>query len=292
MGLAVAAQAQPAAPVVQARTANGSPVLGHDASGESITSDHFQVELMRVPEEHRAAALANKEGVQQLVGNLLVRRLLAKEALRDGLDKDANVQAALTMARDRVLSDARLAKIDQQNAPSDAALEAYARSAYQAAGARLDRPAQTSASHILIENKGPESLQKAKDLLAQLRAGASFEDLAKANSADPGSAAKGGSLGSFSAGQMVRPFEDATNALKKPGELSEPVETQFGYHIIRLDSRRDKGPAPFEEVRQALMNEARVSILNEARNNKAASMGKDFVFERAAIEALGKTPAK
>lgn len=289
---ATSAVAQTTAPAAPVSAPQPTHALVHDAAGDSITVADVQAELLRVPEANRAQALGNPNGVEQLVTNLLVRRLLAKEALRDGLDKDALIQSNLAMAKDRVLSDARLAKIDQQNAPGDAALEAHARNVYQAGGARFDIPAQTRASHILIENKGPESLAKAKDLLTQLRAGASFEDLAKANSADTGSGARGGSLGFFGPGQMVRPFEDATNALQKPGDLSEPIETQFGYHIIRLDERKAKGRAPFEEVRAALIAEARVALLNEARTIKAASLTKGFVIDRQAIQALSSLAGK
>jgi len=294
LGLVASAVAQPAGQAAQVPAAVSNPdqVLVQDATGEKITVGDIQAELMRIPEANRVRMLANPDGIQQVVSNLLVRRLLAKEAIRDGLDKDATVQASLLMAKDRVLSDARLLKIDQQNTPSEAALEAYARNSYQASGIRFDKPGQTRASHILIENKGPESLQKAKDLLSQLRAGASFEALAKEHSADPGSAARGGSLGFFGAGQMVRPFEDATNALQKPGDLSEPVESQFGYHIIRLDERREKGRQPFEEVRPVLINEARMALINDARTIKAESLSKHFVIDRPAIEALSKSAGK
>jgi len=247
-------------------------------------------ELQRAPEAERKAVLAKPEVVQQIASNLLVRRVLAAEGERDGLAQDPIVAAALAVARDRVLSDARLARLDAQNAPSAAAIDAYARDLYQANASKFERPAQTRARHILIANNGPESLKKAQDLLAQLRAGASFEELAKANSADPGSAARGGDLGFFGAGQMVRPFEDAVNALAKPGDLSEPVESQFGYHIIRLEERRGKGPQPYEEVRSQLLAEARTAILNESRVQKVQSMSKDFVFEKEAIEGLSKQP--
>jgi peptidyl-prolyl cis-trans isomerase C len=168
-------------------------------------------------------------------------------------------------------------------------LEAYARNLYQANPAKFEKPAQTRARHILLAKSGPESLQKAKDLLAQLRAGASFEELAKANSTDQGSAAKGGDLGFFPAGKMVQPFEEAVNKLSKPGDLSEPVESQFGYHIIRLEERQEKSLRPYTEVREQVMQEARASILSESRVQLVQELNKGFVFDTAAIEALGKS---
>lgn len=267
-------------------------VLATGPNGVVIHSADVLAEVSRLPEVTRKAFLGQPDSVQQLTSNLLVRRILAKEAARDGLEKDPLVAASVNIARDRVLSDARLANLDTQNAPSEAALEAYARSLYQAEPSKFEQPAQTRVRHILIPNAGLASLEKAKELLSQLRGGASFEDLAKANSSDTVSAANGGDLGFFSDGKMVRPFEDAVNKLAKPGDLSEPVETQFGYHIIRLEERRAKGRQSFEEVRPKLKAEARTAILNEARVTKVQSMNKDLVFNQDAIKAIGQSAGR
>lgn len=293
----VSAQSAPAAPgqapatnatAIAVQVNPGSMVIARGLFNQVVTLDDLNAELLRMTEASRQKVLSNPETIQQVATNLLVRRVLAFEAQRDGLAKLPLVAAALNIASDRALSDARLAKLDEQNSPSDAALEAYARNAYQASGARFEKPAQTRARHILIDNKGPESLAKANELLAQLRAGASFEDLAKANSTDAGSAARGGDLGFFGAGQMVRPFEDAVNTLNKPGDLSAPVESQFGYHIIRLEERREQSRQPYEAVRTVLMNEARIPLTNEARIAKITSINKEVSFDKGAIEALSK----
>ena len=281
------APASQAAPT--ASTATPTTVLARGPGGVAVTVADVMSELLRAPDASRQAALARPETLQQIANNLLVRRVLAAEATRDGLGKDPIVAASVAIAQDRALSDARLARLDAQNTPSDAALEAYARNLYQANATKFDKPAQTRARHILLANSGPESLQKAKDLLAQLRAGASFEELAKTHSTDAGSGARGGDLGFFSAGQMVRPFEDAVNALAKPGDLSEPIESQFGYHIIRLEERREKGRQPYDEVRAQLLAEARTAILNESRLQKVQLMNKDIVYEREIIEGLARS---
>lgn len=266
--------------------ARATPALA--VTGADVMADV----LSRVPPAERDALLKRPEALQQIAGNLLLRRVLAAEAERDGLPKSPLVGAAMNIALDRVLSDARLAALDAQNAPSEAAVEARARQIYQIGGPRFERPAESRASHILIENASADSLKKAKEILARLRAGESFEALAKAESADPGSAARGGDLGFFGPGKMVRPFEDAVNALSKPGDVSEPVESQFGYHIIRLDERRPKGLVDFETVRAQLQGEARAAVLNNARIEKVQSMNKDFVFDRAALELLGATAGR
>lgn len=283
------AQATSTSPASAAATATaGSPILARGLAGVVVSASDVLSEMRRAPQAEQKTFLANTDAVEKLVNNLLVRRQLAAEAIRDGLNKDPVTAATAAIALDRALSDARLAKLDAQNTPSDAALEAEARTIYKDNEANFIRPPQTRASHILLSSTAPDSLQKAKDLLAKLRAGASFEELAKANSTDAGSAVRGGDLGYFSAGSMVQPFEDALKALIKPGDLSEPVESQFGYHIIRLEDRRDKGLQPFEEVRDQIMAEGRTAILNESRVQKVKSINKDIVFDKAAIEAFTK----
>jgi peptidyl-prolyl cis-trans isomerase C len=116
------------------------------------------------------------------------------------------------------------------------------------------KPDQAKASHILIgvdPQADADTKKKAKDkidgILKDVKAGKDFAELAKANSTCP-SSAQGGDLGMFGKGQMVKPFEDAAFALK-PGETSGVVETQFGYHIIKLTEKQEAQTTPFEEVK-------------------------------------------
>jgi peptidyl-prolyl cis-trans isomerase C len=281
------------AAAAQQSAISASEILARGPEGVLISVADVLAELQRAPVAERQTILSKPEVVRQIASNLLVRRVLAAEAVREGAGADPIINAAIDIAKDRVLSDARLARLDVQNTPTEAALDSYARGIYLAKGAaRFEKPAQTRASHILLDNTGPESLRKALELLTQLRAGASFEELAKANSTDPGSAARGGDLGFFAAGKMVPAFEDALNKLSKPGELSEPVQSQFGYHIIRLEERREKSQQPYEEVRDQLMREAQMAILNESRVQKSLALNKEFVFQQNAIETLAKSAAQ
>ena len=93
---------------------------------------------------------------------------------------------------------------------------------------------------------------KADDLLVKLKAGGDFAKLATENSDDPGSKIKGGDLGWVSKNQTVPPFEQAALALKTPGELSPVVESEYGYHIIKLVEHQDAGPVPFPEVKDRI----------------------------------------
>lgn len=277
---------------VGVNSAGQPPVFARSTSGLVVTADDVLSDMTRMPEETRRVVATKPETLQQIASNLMTRRALANEAEVNNLAKTPTVAAALAIARDRVLSDARLAQMDAQNTPSDATIEAYARQLFVTNSDKFERPAQTRARHILLANSGPEAMDKAKALLVQLRGGASFEETAKANSIDPGSAARGGDLGFFAAGQMVRPFEDAVTKLSKAGDLSEPVESQFGLHIIRLEERREKGKSTFDDVRPQLLLDAKTAILNDARAQKVFSLSKDISFDPAAMEAFAKSSAR
>lgn len=269
-----------------------NPVLARGPFGLKITGSDVASELSRMPEEARRFNATKVDTLQQIANNLLVRRILAHEAEVSKLAQSTTVAATLAIARDRILSDARLAQMDAQNAPTDATLQTYARQIYSANSEKYERPAQTRARHILIANTGPEAVLKAKALLAQLRGGASFEELAKANSTDTTSAARGGDLGFFSPGQMVRPFEDALAKLVKPGDLSDPVESQFGIHIVKLEERREKGRQSFEQVQQQLTAEAKTAILNDARLQKVGSFSKEIQMDDAAIQSFATSSGR
>lgn len=138
---------------------------------------------------------------------------------------------------------------------TDNDLKAY----YQKQIAEYTLPEKVKAAHILItlsEKAGKEETQKAeekaKEVLAKLKAGEDFGHLAQTYSADPGSAQNGGELGTFGKGEMVPEFEKAAFAMKKPGELSGLVRSQFGLHIIKLIDHYPETHEPFEKVKAEL----------------------------------------
>jgi peptidyl-prolyl cis-trans isomerase C len=236
----------------------------------------------------RAEFFKRPENIHQVVNNLIVRRYLAKKGEDAKLFDDRVVQAALNIARDRVMSDAQLNKMDQENEPNDSTIEAYAKAVYQANIEKYESPAQTRASHILIEKKEETGIKVAEELLAKIKNGANFEELAKEHSKDPGSAVRGGDLGYFGAGRMVPPFDAAVNKLSKIGDISPIVESQFGYHIIRLDDRKPKTVQSFEEVKDKLSFESRAAILTEKRIQEVKKITSEITFEKDAIVKLSK----
>ncbi len=171
---------------------------------------------------------------------------------------------------------------------------------YQANIERYQTPEERRASHILIpaaasasaEDKAKAKAQ-AEDLLKQIKSSpGKFAELAARFSKDPGSAEKGGDLGFFGRGLMAKPFDTAVFALKV-GELAGPVETQYGYHIIRLDKVKPSQTTPFEAVKQQIVDEVRKPKLGKAYAEAAESFN-DLVYEQfdslqPAAEALKLT---
>jgi peptidyl-prolyl cis-trans isomerase C len=281
--------------VVQAKEAkttnqnlNQGEVLARAPGGVQVTTADILSEVNKMNPAVRQDFFKEPQNVQQVTNNLLVRRILAAEAQKEKLDNDLVVQAGLAVAKDRVLSDARLNQMDKANEPNEKAIEAYARNKYQANFEKFQVPAQSRASHILIEKKDDNSIKEAQELLAKIKGGAKFEDLAKEFSKDPGSAARGGDLGFFGEGRMVKPFEDAVKALGKPGDISDVVESQFGFHIIRLEERQAKTTRSFEEVKPQLMAESRNELLSQKRVLKVQDISKTMTFEKDAIEKMAK----
>jgi peptidyl-prolyl cis-trans isomerase D len=158
---------------------------------------------------------------------------------------------------------------------------------YQQNAARLSQPEQRTASHVLITvAKGAEAATKARarakavQLTAALqKAPASFAEVARKESQDPGSAAQNGSLGSFGRGAMVKPFDEAVFSMK-PGEIRGPVESEFGFHIIRLDSIQPATVAPLESVRA----EIEAGLRKQKAQKKFSELAENFsnlVYEKA-----------
>lgn len=262
-----------------------APVVA-EGLGLSITVDDLNADAQRIPANARPQALSKPDAVQQAASNLFVRRALAAEAEKAGLGNDPTLIATLRLARDRILSDAMLAKIDKENKPSDDAVEKAARAAYQADPKRFTTGEQIHARHILIAGNTEKAKEKAEKVLADLKAGADFEKTAKELSADPGSAARGGDLGFFEEGRMVPEFDQALKELKKPGDMSGLVRTQFGWHVIKLEGRRPGGVRAYEEVRDELRQMVTNQLQSDARLKEAGRLAGSAKFNREAIEAF------
>jgi peptidyl-prolyl cis-trans isomerase C len=178
------------------------------------------------------------EQKNQVLDELITMQLVSTQAVKDGVDKDPEVAANLNVLRMRILSDGESQKFLKGKEPTDAELHAE----YDGDITTMDKT-EYHARHILVPTK-----EKAEQLIKKLKGGAKFEDVAKAESTD-NSKTSGGDLGWFTATRMVKPFADAVKALKKGETTPEPVQTQYGWHIIKLEETREVTPPPFEQVK-------------------------------------------
>lgn len=173
---------------------------------------------------------------------LVNREILVQEADKLGLGTTPDVKAQLEIARQSILIRALVTDYLKKNPVKDADIKAeYDKFKSQASDKEYH------ARHILVETE-----DEAKAIIAKLKAGAKFEDLAK-QSKDPGSAANGGDLDWAAPQAFVKPFSDAMVSLKKGQLLETPVHTQFGWHVIRLDDVRPAKIPTLEEVKPQIM---------------------------------------
>jgi len=175
-----------------------------------------------------------------LVEYLVEAHLFADEANKGQLTSGKEFEDRLAYYKLRAMRDAFYEK-KVRGGVSDA----QARAAYDEQIGKLKPEQEVHARHILVKTE-----DEAKDLVKQLKAGADFKELAQ-KSSDGGSAHSGGDLGYFSRGQMVKSFEDAAFALE-PGQISDPIKSEFGWHVIKVEDKRTKPVPTFEEVKDQI----------------------------------------
>jgi len=200
---------------------------------------------------------------------LIKRELVIQDAEKKGFEQNADVQQQLAFARQQILLTAYLQDYFQKHPVSDAEVKAE----YD----RLQKSSSTNeykASHILVKTEA-----EAKDIIAKLKKGANFADLAKFSD-DPGSKDKGGDLGWNSPSTFVKPFSDAMVKLKKGEITQEPVQTQFGYHVIRLDDVRPAKAPPMDQVGPRIkqqLQQAQLEKLVADLRSKSTKIGRAHV---------------
>jgi peptidyl-prolyl cis-trans isomerase C len=257
-------KAAPAAPATAAATAADTDPVVITAGNVTVRKSEFEAALKTLPAEYQS--FAQGAGRRQFADDYLRMRLLASEGNKAGLQNDPEVVTQLNLMRENLVATAQLKKIDSGITVTDAEVQ----KAYTDGAKEYE---QVKARHILIAPKGSPAAQagkkeltddeakaKAEDLRKQIVAGANFDELAKKESDDVGSGARGGDLGSFGHGQMVPEFEEA--AFKaKVGDITPVVKTQFGYHIIKVEAHDS---APLEQVRPTIEKNLKQTKLHAA----------------------------
>jgi peptidyl-prolyl cis-trans isomerase C len=183
----------------------------------------------------------SSEQRDQALENLVRAQVISEQAEKDGLTKETNTAALIELSRLNVLQQALSERYLKDKKPTDQELRAE----YETQVGAMSRT-EYHARHILVATSS-----FADKLIKDIEKGAKFEDVAKRESMDS-SKDNGGDLGWFTPDRMVKPFSDAVVALK-PGEYTHTaIQTQYGWHIIKLDETRELNPPPFESVKQRL----------------------------------------
>lgn len=278
-------------PAVSAHAEEAGRLVLLEGNGVQVTDEDVLVETMTVPSEQRKTALAKPETVGQIALNIYTRKILAADALKAGADKDEETRKALALAREKTLMDAAIVRLDIKNSLPAAEAEKQARNLYRANTKRFATPEQVRARHILVKFTDDPKADRAKAeaILADLKGGANFIEIAQTKSDDPGSGAKGGDLGYFARGKMVKPFEDAAFALKNPGDLSDLVESQFGFHILRLEDHKAAATKSFDDVKDELIAEVQKAARDEGRQREAKRIGDLGKIKLPNVEAFANS---
>jgi peptidyl-prolyl cis-trans isomerase C len=237
LALAGCQKKEAATPAANAPSAT-NPALA-TVNGQPITQDFFEFYVKGISGKPSTELTAEQR--EQALDNLIRARVIAAKAESDGLAKQADTAAMMELQRLNILQQAASEKYLADKKATDQEL----RSEYETQVAALPR-LEYHARHILVATE-----DFAKKLVTQLEKGAKFEDLAKRESMD-GSKDQGGDLNWFTPDRMVKPFADAVVALK-PGEYTHtPVQTQYGWHVIKLEETRDLQAPAFDSVKQRL----------------------------------------
>ncbi|MBK8456674.1 MAG: peptidylprolyl isomerase [Phyllobacteriaceae bacterium] len=227
VALVFAAPAARAADDTVVATVNGQPVT----EGE-LTAIQTELESAfdKIPEDKKMAAALSA---------LIEIRLMVEDATKQGIDKKPALARKIALLRERAL---HAAYIEDQVAGKVTEEEIRAR--YDKEIAAAPPVNEVRASHILVDEKA-----KADEIIKKLNEGADFAALAKENSKD-GSAAEGGDLGFFGPGRMVPEFEKAAFALEVGAYTKEAVQSQFGWHVIKVTDKRQQVPPPYDQVKE------------------------------------------
>lgn len=193
----------------------------------------------------------SEQGRAMILDQLIGKKLLVLDAKKNLMEHNAEFKAQLEQIKNEMLANFNVAKVFEKVEVKDEEIKAY----YDENKAQFVSGESVSASHILVDSE-----EKAEEILKSIEAGeVSFEDAARTNSSCP-SGQNGGALGEFTKGQMVPEFDKAVFSMEV-GEISKPVKTQFGFHIIKLTAKNESSEMAFDDVKgqieNALMQEKR-----------------------------------
>lgn len=232
---------------------SGVEILADRGKGV-ITQDDFVARVDKIPEDKRRPTIRDQSRFEELLKNMMLASQLAADAREVGFEQEKVIKDRMKLAAETELANAWLKHY--VNKQPDADYEALAHEYYLVNQDRIMSSEKIDVSHILISTKerpDDEAKQLADTIYQKvLDEPAEFDELVTEYSEDPSAPSNKGKFKGVKEGDMVKPFEIAAFSLE-PGEVSGPVKTEYGYHIIRLDNITEPTPMPFESVKEKLV---------------------------------------
>lgn len=254
-------------------------------NGEKISNKEFAEFVTAISNGSITADKLTADQRKTLTDRLIGIHLAAEAAVKAGVDKQADTAVQLNLYRNNILSDAMTKDYLDKNAITDADIQAE----YDTQIAKM--PREYHASHILVKTK-----EEADKLIAQINGGGNFAALAKKASQDPGSAANGGDLGWFSPSSMVAEFGAAVAQLENGKMTETPVQTQYGFHIIKLIESRTPTPPALADVKtqvESMVKNSRVEkYLGELRKTAKVEVKEVAVAAASSSSASSEAAAQ
>ena len=280
------------ATLAEASTAEFDPAEIIAYQGDVVLSQvEIDAAFSKLAPEERLRFIRDGAKVDQLIRALLKRKVIAADAAKMGFDQDALIAARMQLEAQRELADAWLQKLLSEMPEAD--YETLAHEDYLANPDRYRSEPVLDVSHILIgtnERSVAEARAIAQSLESRLQADpAKFDELVTEYSDDPAKINNEGRYREMRPGMMAAPFEKAAFALQEPGEISDPVQTDYGFHIIRLNGRSGNELQEFSAVKEEAMAEARQRHLDSYRESYYRRVLSDpIVVPEGAVEIMAR----
>ena len=239
--------------------------------GKNITEADVNNYIMAMGQ--RGQAYQNPQGKAMILEQLINKTLLVLDATRNLYEREPEFKAELARVKEDLLANYAVEKAVRDIRATDADVAAY----YEEHKDQFVQGETVNASHILVDSE-----EKANEILSKIKAGEiSFEDAAKQNSSCP-SGKEGGCLGDFTRGQMVPEFDSACFSMEV-GALSEPIKTQFGYHLIKLNSKSESSVMPFEQIKDQLKDKVTMEKQQAAYQSKINQLKILYPVDKAVL---------
>ncbi len=264
------------------KTMQGSIVAKVGNSG--ITQADFEREMKSLP-DYAKQLFEGEAGKEKFLDEIVKKEILYQEALKKGLDKSPDFSRKLEEFKKLTLASELLEKdIMSKNKVTEQEVKDY----YNKHKDDFTSTSQMRASHILVKTEA-----EANKVLARLKKGEKFEEIAKKESLDTASAKNGGDIGFFTRGQLVPEFEKAAAGLKV-GELSGPVKTAYGYHIIKVTDKKTGPVVEFDRVKDVIFQRLSGEKQKEAFDNYIAELRKNYKVEinKDVLAKISQEPKK